>query len=182
MFGKKYGSKTTQEFSYENMFNESTEHDDNVSKKLKMANITPIKSYNAVYKSRRSSGAANQNENFNDYNSTKLQRLSELENNNLYALLDVDEYATTENIKKSYRNLCKVHHPDKGGEPEHFQRIQNAYKILSNDFYRRLYDKNSSKAFELINILSAKENEIDPDEMLNYSIDDINLFIQMKNN
>lgn len=36
------------------------------------------------------------------------------------------------NLKKHYKKLCVIHHPDKGGEPKDFQRILLAYQLLVN--------------------------------------------------
>ena len=33
---------------------------------------------------------------------------------NLYGILGVEKTATKAELKKTYRNLCKKHHPDKG--------------------------------------------------------------------
>jgi len=33
-------------------------------------------------------------------------------------------------LKKEYRRLSKIHHPDKGGEKSMFQRLQNLYERL----------------------------------------------------
>ena len=45
-------------------------------------------------------------------------------------------------IKRKYRELSKLHHPDKGGEAETFDEIVKAYKALTDDEARenwRLY-------------------------------------------
>ena len=61
---------------------------------------------------------------------------------NLYNILEVDETATKDDIKQSYRNKSKKHHPDKqGGDKDKFQEIQLAYKVLSNDDSRKRYDE-----------------------------------------
>jgi len=57
-----------------------------------------------------------------------------------YATLGVGRSADTNEIKKSYRDLAKEHHPDKGGDPEKFKKIQGAYEVLSDDERRRMYD------------------------------------------
>ena len=73
---------------------------------------------------------------------------------NYYEMLGVDQYATAEEIKKSYRELAKKHHPDKGGNEEEFKKINEAYSILSNDEKRMNYDRDfffinaRQKAFE----------------------------------
>jgi curved DNA-binding protein CbpA len=35
-------------------------------------------------------------------------------------------------IRRAYRNLATKQHPDKGGDPGQFTRIQQAYSLLSN--------------------------------------------------
>lgn len=58
----------------------------------------------------------------------------------LYADLNVNENASTSEIKKAYLKLAKVHHPDQGGNEESFRRITRAYEILSNKKHRSQYD------------------------------------------
>lgn len=57
-----------------------------------------------------------------------------------YEVLDVPQRASEEDIKKAYRRLALVHHPDKGGTEEAFQEIAKAYEILSDPAKRRSYD------------------------------------------
>lgn len=45
-----------------------------------------------------------------------------------YEILNVDIHATPDIIKKSYRQLILIHHPDKGGNEEDFKRIQDAFE------------------------------------------------------
>ena len=40
----------------------------------------------------------------------------------------VSQGATTAQIRKQYRELSKLHHPDKGGDPEVFTKIAKAYE------------------------------------------------------
>ena len=51
-----------------------------------------------------------------------------------YEILKISKTATTEEIRSSYKNLAKQHHPDKGGYKEKFQEIQTAYEIHSPQF------------------------------------------------
>lgn len=62
-------------------------------------------------------------------------------NKNLYDVLNLSEEATAEEIKESYRDLSKKHHPDKGGDPEGFHEINQAYSVLSIPEKREKYDK-----------------------------------------
>lgn len=57
-----------------------------------------------------------------------------------YQTLGVDKNATPDEIKKAYRKLASIHHPDKGGDTQHFQKIQSAYDILSDPQKKREYD------------------------------------------
>lgn len=60
-----------------------------------------------------------------------------------YRILGVNKNATPEEIKKAYKIKVKQHHPDRGGDAEHFKRINEAYEILSNSDKRSAYDNPS---------------------------------------
>jgi len=57
-----------------------------------------------------------------------------------YQTLGVAKNATPDDIKKSYRKLASKHHPDKGGDTATFQKIEEAYRILSDPQKRQEYD------------------------------------------
>ena len=57
-----------------------------------------------------------------------------------YKILGVSKNATAEEIKKAYRRLASQHHPDKGGDKEKFQEIQQAYNTLSDPQLRQEHD------------------------------------------
>jgi DnaJ homolog subfamily A member 2 len=57
-----------------------------------------------------------------------------------YVTLGVKTSATIDDIKHAFRNLAKLHHPDKGGNPEHFKKISGAYEVLSDTSQRAIYD------------------------------------------
>ena len=48
--------------------------------------------------------------------------------------------ATPENIKKNYKKLALKYHPDRGGDPELFKKISEAYQTLSDPAKKRQYD------------------------------------------
>ncbi len=57
-----------------------------------------------------------------------------------YHTLGVARTATPDEIKKAYRKLASQHHPDKGGDTAMFQKIEEAYRILSDPQQRQQYD------------------------------------------
>ena len=57
-----------------------------------------------------------------------------------YAALGVPKTATADEIKKAFRKLASQHHPDKGGDTQKFQAIQEAYATLSDEQKRAEYD------------------------------------------
>ena len=62
----------------------------------------------------------------------------------LYDTLEVDRNSSDEEIKKAYRKLAILHHPDKNkGNPDaeaRFKEISNAYSVLSDAESKRKYD------------------------------------------
>jgi len=61
-----------------------------------------------------------------------------------YAILGVDRNATKEEIKKAYRRLARLYHPDRNPDPrahEKFKEINEAYHVLSDDEKKTEYDR-----------------------------------------
>lgn len=58
-----------------------------------------------------------------------------------YKTLGVDKNASKEDIKKAFRKLAHLYHPDKkGGDEAKFKEINEAYSVLSDDKKRAQYD------------------------------------------
>ena len=57
-----------------------------------------------------------------------------------YKILGIDKKSSSEDIKRAYRKLASLHHPDKGGDTAQFQEIQEAYATLSDINKRQQYD------------------------------------------
>lgn len=68
-----------------------------------------------------------------------------------YKILEVNENASKEIIEKTYKILIKKYHPDVHEENEKnkmdikIKEINEAYKVLSNDFLREQYDNEWNK-------------------------------------
>ncbi|KAL2613002.1 hypothetical protein R1flu_024694 [Riccia fluitans] len=58
----------------------------------------------------------------------------------LYQILQVSEHASTEEIRRAYRQAVLMHHPDKGGDHDTFRIIVDAYHVLSDPIRRKHYD------------------------------------------
>jgi len=58
----------------------------------------------------------------------------------LYEVLGVDRGSSPEDIKKAYRQSAMKHHPDKGGDPDTFKSVSEAYSVLSNPEKKSHYD------------------------------------------
>ena len=62
-----------------------------------------------------------------------------------YKILGINKSATQDDIKKAYRKLAMKHHPDRGGNVDEFQKIEEAYRVLSNEETRYQYDNPQSQ-------------------------------------
>lgn len=60
---------------------------------------------------------------------------------NLYETLGVSQDASLDDVKKAYKKLAMKHHPDRGGDPEKFKKISEAYGVLSDPDKKRRYDQ-----------------------------------------
>lgn len=71
----------------------------------------------------------------------------EEEDRELYALLHISPQASDEDVRRAYREWAQVYHPDKHHTPqmqgiatENFQKVREAYEILSDERQRMIYD------------------------------------------
>ena len=57
-----------------------------------------------------------------------------------YATLGLNKNASSADIKKAYKKLALQAHPDKGGSAQEFQKISEAFSVLSDPKQREEYD------------------------------------------
>ncbi len=78
-----------------------------------------------------------------------------------YHTLDVSPGATQTEIKKAYRRLAKLHHPDSNqtdGNHENIARVNAAYEVLGDPERRRNYDQQRSYYDQLDAARSSQES------------------------
>ena len=68
-----------------------------------------------------------------------------------YIILEISKTASTAEIKKAYRRLALIHHPDKNQgdktSEEKFKLINEAYEVLTNTNKRILFDSDHQKYY-----------------------------------
>lgn len=69
------------------------------------------------------------------------EEAGEVDNKQLYDALELTPQASQDDIKKAYKRLVRVHHPDKGGDEKKFKEVQAAYEVLNDTEKRKMYDK-----------------------------------------
>ena len=58
-----------------------------------------------------------------------------------YAALGLDPKCTQRDVDKAYRRKSLRCHPDKGGDPEEFKKLNEAREVLSDPAKRKQYDR-----------------------------------------
>ena len=88
-----------------------------------------------------------------------------------YDVLGCDKNATYEELKRSYQNLVRIHHPDRrpqdaGFSNNTFMKIDEAWKVLKDPDRRKHYDSELKNAnlseqpmvYETLNVADLKAN------------------------
>jgi DnaJ-class molecular chaperone len=87
-----------------------------------------------------------------------------------YKILGIEENASQDEVKKAYRKLSLIHHPDKNKNSldsvAKFHKINEAYETLSDPEKRKMYDlSNNNPLFKMmggnVNINRGMNNPID---------------------
>ncbi|KAG6512059.1 hypothetical protein ZIOFF_030152 [Zingiber officinale] len=70
------------------------------------------------------------------------------DNTRYYEVLGVPKSASQDDMKKAYRKAAIKNHPDKGGDPEKFKELAQAYEVLSDPEKREIYDQYGEDALK----------------------------------
>lgn len=71
-----------------------------------------------------------------------------IDNEGYYKLLGVTKDADANAVKKAYRKLALIHHPDKGGDVEKFKEISAAADVLCDPEKKKIYDQHGKEGLE----------------------------------
>ncbi|KAJ6686053.1 CHAPERONE PROTEIN DNAJ 2-RELATED [Salix purpurea] len=70
------------------------------------------------------------------------------DNTKYYEVLAVSKGASQDELKKAYKKAAIKNHPDKGGDPEKFKELSQAYEVLSDPDKREIYDQYGEDALK----------------------------------
>lgn len=93
-----------------------------------------------------------------------------------YEILEITKTATQKEIKKAYRKLALIHHPDRNPNNKEkaeiqFKKISNAYQVLSDVDKKKQYDLYGENGLN-----GLDTNNFSPFNMFNMSGDSSNIF------
>ena len=82
-----------------------------------------------------------------------------------YAILEVSPSATTAEIKRSYRRLARLHHPDLNQDAldTHIKRLNAAYEVLRDPLKRAAYDEQRAEEKRHATLQAAYQPRQEPE-------------------
>lgn len=51
---------------------------------------------------------------------------------NPYKILGVSDETSKDECRKAYRKLCRLYHPDNGGDPNKFDEVNKAWQMIES--------------------------------------------------
>lgn len=82
-------------------------------------------------------------EKYDESDAALVREFLKVDKSDYYAVLGLSKEATSADVKKAYRKLALVYHPDKNRAPradEAFKIVATAFAVLSDDDKRKRYD------------------------------------------
>ncbi|XP_077247012.1 uncharacterized protein LOC143886780 isoform X2 [Tasmannia lanceolata] len=70
---------------------------------------------------------------------------SEAANSSYYEILGVDKDCSQDEVRVAYKKAALKYHPDKGGDPEQFKKLHEAYEVLNDPDQRKIYDQKEER-------------------------------------
>jgi|SRR5579884_672914 len=82
-----------------------------------------------------------------------------------YKILEVPPTATEAEIKRSYRRLVRLHHPDlnKQARDIHIKRLNEAYAVLRDPVKRAAYDAELAETLRLLEERRRQQAKKEPE-------------------
>lgn len=63
-----------------------------------------------------------------------------------YSILECTYNSTPDEIKRQYKKLAMKYHPDKGGDKDKFQKLNEAFEVIGNQEKRKVYDNRHNQS------------------------------------
>lgn len=70
------------------------------------------------------------------------------DNTKYYEILGISKDANQDELKRAYKKAAFKYHPDKGGNPEKFKEVSQAYDVLNDPEKREIYDQYGEDALK----------------------------------
>ncbi|KAK9473847.1 uncharacterized protein V1510DRAFT_406538 [Dipodascopsis tothii] len=97
--------------------------------------------------SNRNHNQGRQSREYTPAQAAAVNRVRKCKHDEFYAILDIERTSTDGEIKRAYRKLALLMHPDKNGAPgadEAFKMVSKAFQVLSDSDKKRIFDQTGS--------------------------------------